>query len=126
MLSTQCTVQYSAGIMLVRVQIELQQRGAWWYVKGCTAYSANGKTSISIADEPYPNRGAAIRMMKQIAREELLSVELVRTRRLVWQFVLWLPENPVRASPGANTRSKIHRDDSVLSPRSTDTVLPTV
>ena len=72
----------------VQVQIELQQRGAWWYVKGCTAYADDNTKPVPIVDEPYSSRGAAIQMMKQIAREELLPAELTTRKRIFWRFVL--------------------------------------
>jgi hypothetical protein len=90
---------------LIRVQIELQQRGVWWYIKGCTAYAEDNIHSLPIADEPYPSHRAAILMMKQMAREELVPAELTPRRRLLWQFVLWPPQNAVRSPRQTETQS---------------------
>jgi hypothetical protein len=110
----------------ILVQIELQQRGAWWYIKGCTAYAQNNIKPLPIADEPYPSRGTAIKMMKQIAREELLPAELTMRTRIFWRFVLWFPQNAVRSARHAETASAIHPHESLPSSCHMDEALPTV
>ena len=110
----------------IRVQVELQQRGAWWYIKGCTAYAEANITPLPIADEPYPSRGTAIQMMKQIAREELLPAEFTTRKRLFWQFVLWPPQNPVRPTRHAESPLNLHPEESILASCHRDNSLPAV
>jgi hypothetical protein len=77
------------------VQIEVQQRGSLWYVKGCTVYAAGGvMRPLAIAPEPCCSRRVTIQTAKQIARQELLSTQLETPSKIRWQVVLWFPDRP--------------------------------
>ena len=94
------------GSVQMHVQIEIQQRGSLWYVKGCTVYAATGMMRpIAITAEPCCSRRVTIQTAKQIARQELLSSQLETPRRIRWQVVLWFPERPIISSRPARAES---------------------
>ena len=74
------------------VQIELQQDGALWYLKGCTAYAADGtKRPIPFVEQAFSSRVEAIKAMKREARQDLSSRDGQTPVRIKWQLVRWLP-----------------------------------
>lgn len=92
------------GVVPIHVQIEIQQRGDLWHVKGCTVYADSGQIRpIDIAAEPCCSRRVTIQTAKQIARQELLPTELHTLRSIRWQVVVWFPERPIIRSKQART-----------------------
>jgi hypothetical protein len=80
----------------IRVQLEIQQRGGLWHVKGCTVYGDSGQIRpIAIAGEPCYSRRVTIHTAKQVAHQELLATGLQSPSRIRWQVVLWFPERPI-------------------------------
>jgi hypothetical protein len=80
------------------VQIEIQQRQACWYVKGCTAYATNGMVPIRIPYRAFSTRRVCVRTMKHMAREQLMLTYPYRERALGWQLLLWPPVQPISGS----------------------------
>jgi hypothetical protein len=82
-------------LLSVHVQIEIQERGSAWHVKGCTAYASNGMMRpIAIPPHQFFSRTAAIQAMKRQAREDLLPILSLLTGHIRWQLVLWFPGRP--------------------------------
>jgi hypothetical protein len=78
----------------IRVQVELQQAGGRWQVKGCTAYASDGmQKPLPLMPQYFGSRRAAIRAMKQNARKHLCVDDSETSIR--WQFVLWFTPFPV-------------------------------
>ena len=81
------------NIVTTHVQIELQEKGAVWFLKRCTAYVSDGtKRPIRFVAQAFYSRVEAIKAMKREARQDLSSREGQSAMRIKWQLVLWLPD----------------------------------
>lgn len=72
------------------VQIELQQNGSLWQLKGCTAYFSNGtKRPIPFPAEGFHSRADAIQVIKRQACQDVTARH--REMYIKWQEVMWDP-----------------------------------
>jgi hypothetical protein len=79
-------------VVTTHVQIELQEKGAVWFLKGCTAYVSDGtKRPIRFVEHAFRSRGQAIKAMKRQARQEVSLGDFQTIVRIRWKLVLWPP-----------------------------------
>jgi len=108
--------------LTIHVQIEIQQMGLTWYVKGCTAYASDGtKWPITVSDQRFCSRGAAIKAMKQKARQDLSPSD-----HLLWQLVLWFPDKPISLSGHADNNIVHHPDEPAIECCLVEELAPTI
>ena len=81
------------NVVTTHVQIELQEKRAVWFLKGCTAYVSDGtKRPIRFVEQAFYSRGEAIKAMKHQARQDVSSCDFQTIVRIIWKLVLWPPD----------------------------------
>lgn len=81
------------NVVTTHVQIELQEKGAVWFLKECTAYVSDGtKRPIRFVEQAFYSRGEAIKAMKHQAPQVAFSGDCQTIVRIRWKLVLWSPD----------------------------------